>query len=376
MRKFDLASRAALLALALGACHYDPAVPDGVAECARNSDCPAGYACRPKPNTQISVCCKTALCGFPPDDESPPVDPPTPRPDAGPPDMAMSPGPDLAEAPPDADPGVDVPLVVDAVIDVAGDTAGDVAPDLASPDLAPDLPFDTAPGCPPSKGGPALVRTGSFCTDSTEVTNEQYAAFLADKKTDTSGQPAACKWNTSFVPSTDGVVWPFLKGRENFPVGNVDWCDAFMFCQWSGKRLCGKVGGGRLATVDAAAGLTGQWFNACTNGGRLTFPYGMTLQRSACNIDAPTTAAMFIEEVKHRLTCEGGFPGLFDMDGNMEEWVDACDKDAGSGDQCAVAGQPAFTGDLTADDLSCHGSVFGQPRNTRYYMLGIRCCAD
>jgi len=358
--------------LALAACHYDPAVPEGVAECHGNSDCPAGYACRPKPRTAISVCCKTAGCGF--IEEEPAPDAATPAPDVARPDVPVTAGPDLGEPSPDA--ATDLPA------DTAGDgpavdLAADVAPDLAAPvDLPPDLAPDGAPGCPPGKGGPGLVRAGTFCIDATEVTNQQYAAFLSAKGTDTSGQPAACKWNSSYVPSTEEVVWPYLKGRENYPVGNVDWCDAYMFCQWAGKRLCGKAGGGRLTTVDAAAGITGQWFNACTGGGRLNYPYGMNLQRAACNIDAPTDAAMYVEEVKRRPACEGGYPGLFDMGGNLEEWVDACDKDTGATDDCAVAGSASYTGALTPEDLSCHGSVFGQPRNTRYYLLGFRCCAD
>jgi formylglycine-generating enzyme len=361
-----------LLALVLAACHYDPIVPEGVAACRTNADCPATYDCRPKPGTKISVCCKTALCGFTEDEPTPDAAPPAR--DSAAPDKPLS--PDLREAGPADVSASDLPA--DAAEDgPAADLAADVGPDLVVPvDLPPDLPPDTGPGCPAAKGGPALVRAGDFCIDATEVTNQQYATFLMDKGTDVSGQPAACKWNTSYIPSIEGVVWPFLKGRENFPVANVDWCDAFMFCQWAGKRLCGKIGGGRLPNVAAAASVTGQWFNACTNGGRLTYPYGMNFQRATCNIDAPTNAAMFVEEVKHRSGCEGGYPGLFDMGGNMEEWTDACDKDGARDDSCAIAGSTAYSGDLTPDDLSCHGSVFGQRRDTRYYMLGFRCCAD
>src|SRR6185436_1242308 len=372
MPKLRLTPRAALLALVLSACHYDPVIPEGV-ECHENPDCPAGYACVAKPGTEIKVCCRTMQCGFQPlePDASPPA-----------PDAKAAPPPDAAASiPPDAGADGAVELAAD-VAPPAPDAAGDLAaPDLppdvtAPPDLAPDLSPDTGPSCPAARGGPALVRAGSFCVDSTEVTNEQYAAFLADKTSDVSGQPAACKWNTSYVPDTDGLIWPYLTGRGNFPVANVDWCDAYAFCKWSGKRLCGKVGGGRLATVTAAAGTAGQWFNACTNGGRLTYPYGAMLNRVACNIGAPSDAAMYVEEVKHRATCQGGYPGLFDMGGNLEEWVDGCDKDTGSADNCAVAGSSSWTGDLTPDDLSCSGSVFGSPRNTRFYLLGFRCCAD
>jgi hypothetical protein len=35
-------------------------------------------------------------------------------------------------------------------------------------------------------------------------------------------------------------------GSGNFPITNVDWCDAYAYCAGIGKRLCGKIGGGTL----------------------------------------------------------------------------------------------------------------------------------
>jgi formylglycine-generating enzyme required for sulfatase activity len=102
----------------------------------------------------------------------------------------------------------------------------------------------------------------------------------------------------------------------------------------------------------------------------------MTFQRDSCNIGAPTDAAMYVEEVEHRTACQGGYPGLYDMSGNLEEWVDGCDKDTGSSDACGIAGNASYTGALNPDDITCHGSLFGAPRNTHYYLLGFRCCAD
>ena len=226
--------RAVLLALVAAGCHYDPQIPEGVAACNGNSDCPTGYRCLPRPGTEdLLVCCKTDRCGVgpaldaaggPSDAAVPGVDGGAERGNPGAIDGADSDGADAAAPPGDA----------------VSDTPDDL---LAPPDAPPDLPppVDTAVPCPPSTGGPALVRAGTFCVDSTEVTNEQYMAFLTAKGGDVGGQPGACKWNSSYVPGDEGVSWPYIAGRASYPIVNVDWCDAFMFCNWAGKRLCGPM---------------------------------------------------------------------------------------------------------------------------------------
>src|SRR5690349_9230704 len=56
--------------------------------------------------------------------------------------------------------------------------------------------------CPTNtKGGPmVLVGNGAVCIDATEVTRDQYAAFLAatNNGVDVGGQPPQCAWNTSY----------------------------------------------------------------------------------------------------------------------------------------------------------------------------------
>jgi len=36
--------------------------------------------------------------------------------------------------------------------------------------------------------------------------------------------------------------------------------------------------------------------------------------------------------------CEGFYPGLFDLEGNVAEWVDSCDGSSGPNDHCTLAG--------------------------------------
>jgi sulfatase modifying factor 1 len=320
-------------------------------------------------------------------------------PDGGsPPDLAADVAPEAATVPPDAGPAlppdatVGTPDVAPPPPDLAPQPPDlpPPPPDLSPPppDLPPpppDLP-PPPPDLPPGNGcpsgrGPAMVKAdlGSvpFCIDATEVQNVHYAAFLA-ATADTGGQPSACNWNSSYVPvSSDGYAWPFAADTGQKPVVNVDWCDARAFCKWAGKRLCGKIGGGSLANVAATASFTGgQWVNACTRNGQRTYPYGQTYNVQACNTAATVEKAPSIEKAGTRPTCEGGYTGLFDMSGNVEEWVDGCDKNSGGSDLCASAGASAFLGGLAPDEITCADSVYGTPRNTAYVMLGFRCCAD
>src|SRR5262249_39830790 len=94
--------------------------------------------------------------------------------------------------------------------------------------------------CPTGLPGPPLIAVpppsgGRFCIDATEVTNAQYAAFLATNP-QTSLQPARCtSWNGTYAGAYVGP----LTGRDDYPVVGVTWCDAFAYCKWAGKRLCG-----------------------------------------------------------------------------------------------------------------------------------------
>lgn len=137
---------------------------------------------------------------------------------------------------------------------------------------------DLGAGCPGGLEGPALVKVpapddsavSSYCVDVTEVTNAQYAAFLSASVA-TTGQDEACAWNMTYTPSKN---WP-ATGMDEYPVVSVDWCDAFAFCKWAGKHMCGKIGGGEshlsFGYDDAAES---EWFNACSAGGTSAYANG------------------------------------------------------------------------------------------------------
>jgi len=173
----------------------------------------------------------------------------------------------------------------------------------------------------PLAGCPSGTVTGpSGCVDATVVTRARYAQFLASRAGDTSGQPDACRTNSTHVPEGD---WPPSAATEALPVVHVDWCDAAAFCRWRSARLCGRNGGGPDEVATVADPASGEWAAACTR-------------------------------------------GLLDLGGNVAEWQDACDEGpgaSGGNDPCVALG----------GDAMCANAMTSR-RSSAAVNLGFRCC--
>jgi formylglycine-generating enzyme required for sulfatase activity len=219
------------------------------------------------------------------------------------------------------------------------------------------------------------VYGGRYCIDSTEVTQGQYKAFLDDASKSPSLQPAYCAFNASYQTSDLCLFDP--GSRPNAPVIGVDWCDAYAFCAWAGRRLCGAVGGGALAAAPDFDPTRAQWYAACTNNGdgNHGFPYGNTYDPAVCNgADSRPINVAGVEDVATNAGCVGGLPGLYDMSGNVWEWEDACQPAAGGEtDMCLRRG--ASFQSPTADQMSCKAWQL-TPRKTHQCDIGFRCCTD
>src|SRR5262249_55710173 len=102
------------------------------------------------------------------------------------------------------------------------------------------------------------------------------------------------------------------------PVACVRWCGAARGCAWGRKRLCGKVGGGGYDVTDGpgphADPAISEWFGACTGPSVTAYPYGSTYEAGRCNDKMSGPKSVGSAE-----RCEGGFPTLFDMSGNVGE---------------------------------------------------------
>ncbi len=217
----------------------------------------------------------------------------------------------------------------------------------------------------PSGQGPQMVEAGDICIDSTEVTNAHYAEFLADEAF-VANAPPECDWNDTFVQDRDGPT----EANAKYPVVWVDWCDAHAFCQWAGKRLCGRVGGGATPWTGYADAEESEWFAACSHGGETVYPYGNDYDEFACSGRDSGGAFGPVVPVGDYSGCVGGSTGLLHMSGNAGEWENSCG--GAPFVSCRVRGGSSAS---NSGALRCDDAV-SLARNAKDPWTGIRCCAD
>lgn len=257
-----------------------------------------------------------------------------------------------------------------------------------------------AGGCADHKKGPSMVSIpkvggGTTCIDSTEVTREQYAEFVEDAASGKFQQPVECASNTTVAPDADCMESQWVckgDGCSNHPQVCVDWCDAAAYCEWAGKRLCGRVGGGRLdlKNDDPTDPKVCEWMNACSSGksvpaGNNIWPYGTSYDSSRCNgyeneatgcKVAPACTTLPVGSLEN-CTPQGSFAGVYDLSGNVEEWTNNCEvSDSGTLLTCAVRGG-SFEIGLPTSGLG-ESCGFGTPIAVSASMdfVGFRCCDE
>lgn len=260
-------------------------------------------------------------------------------------------GPSISEG---GDGGPDTPL--DGPIDIDGGV------DSSDAAAVPDV-YEAGP-CPL---GSVLAGDSGFCIDSTETTNGQYQKFLGTiEDAGIPSLPLFCGYKSKPADFTP-TAW--TKPEEQRPVVGVDWCDAYLYCKWANKRLCGHRGGGSVAPTDVSNNDKSDWAYACTGNTSQGYPYGNTFDASACNgaatgLNKPANAGSFAG-------CVGGFSGIFDMSGNVWEWVDSCDGTTSGTDHCLILGG-SFSNDTTG--LRCDRAADAK-RSDLFVNTGFRCCA-
>lgn len=268
----------------------------------------------------------------------------------------------------------------DSTVDsVASDTSIGDTPDSSSEADAActgDLAPVSSTTCSSSRG-PVMARItfgATWCIDTTEVTIGQYKAFLSDRSGSTCGQPSFCSWNTTYAPA----ITPSTD--VNMPITDIDWCDAYMFCRWAGKHLCGQTSGAGGGALPASSLNTfdDQWYFACGDGSLAhTYPYGDTYTSGTCNDSGGTPPSTGILDVGSKTSCKGTlapFNTMFDMSGNVGEWQDSCDSSGGADpslDLCQKRG-----GNNVSNSSECRcDSLAPRARSSTSSDRGVRCCA-
>jgi formylglycine-generating enzyme required for sulfatase activity len=256
--------------------------------------------------------------------------------------------------------GVDASVVMgDGAADSGADDSSmtmDVVngPDGGTADAADARP-DASNGCP--QGMVRVDGPTPFCIDATETTAGQYAQFF-NAVGNNFVRPQDCMFKTQLHAPTGSTL--------TLPAFNVDWCDAFAYCAWANKRLCGRIGGGGLNNSNYMNANEGMWSRACTHGGTQPYPYGTMQNLNACRGGQATPVS-----VGTMPACEGGYPGIFDMNGNAQEWEDACEG-TGATATCSARGGDYMDAQNT---LSC-ANVFLTQRQSTSSRVGLRCCRD
>jgi len=228
-------------------------------------------------------------------------------------------------------------------------------------------PSETASPCPDGM----LEVTGDYCSE-VEQTCLRYIdpEGVFPRRCAEFSPSSKCLGKTSKKHfCIDRYEWPNRAGEA--PVVMKTWYEAKSACASAGKRLCGDS----------------EWTVACEGSEHLPYPYGYERNSESCNIDKPhpdvNEKALGSPDPKVRDAeakrlwqgePSGSRPGcvsphgVFDMTGNVDEWV------------VNESGQPYKSGlkggywgpvrDRCRPMTTIHSEGFS------FYQIGFRCCAD
>jgi formylglycine-generating enzyme len=242
-------------------------------------------------------------------------------------------------------------------------------------------------GCSSTRG-PAMARLAldvdTFCIDRTEVTRAQYAAFVADGAPTGTTVPAQCKVAPGpHVPDEACGASPALcQGAAcgDYPQTCVSFCDAAAYCAWSGKELCGEIGGGYGLRQLTDSKNGGRWTTACGGGirpgsagvARLPYSYGLTYSPDRCNTETQKCAAVG-SSPECSLSTDGT---VVDMIGNVAELTGILYVQSASGAIGPYAHGGAGFDFFSGKGGQCESVAVLNDIDERQPGIGFRCCKN
>jgi formylglycine-generating enzyme len=271
---------------------------------------------------------------------------------------------------------------------VACGSSGSNIADAAPADVAASKP------CPAGRG-PSMVRVPSpgstFCIDSTEVTRTQYRAFTSTVASGSVGEASLEKADICQLfqvePKAECMQEKTVckSNCDNHPQVCINWCAAYAYCKWAGKRLCGGLDGKSIKTF-VGEPQNSAWLVACGNGVatdgtlRMPYAYGESLVDDVCNsprVQACRGGGCSTVAVGTLPKCQGrgSYKGVFDLAGNVSEYVDERDS---SRPQTVRSWGSSFDDRLEQGEANgCTNlSTQGEAVDGATPFTGFRCCAD
>jgi formylglycine-generating enzyme required for sulfatase activity len=213
---------------------------------------------------------------------------------------------------------------------------------------------------------------GEYCIDANEASLVEVFAEGRD-------EPRERPWPYYAVVPADVDVRAVSRPGV-YPQGYISGIRARAACERSGKRLCRPV----------------EWRRACMGPGATTFPYGNRRVTGRCNDNGRSSMRFFnprldnrpehrwmwgfagnmvdprlnqlegtITRTGERAGCTNAY-GVFDMVGNLHEWVDDPDGTF----------QGGFYQDTHINGDGCYYRTTFHPMSYYDYSTGFRCCAD
>ncbi len=185
-----------------------------------------------------------------------------------------------------------------------------------------------------------------FYLDKTEVTNDQYALFLAAN-------------NSTPPPSWKGGL--FAAGAEKLPVTDVSWEDATAYAAWGGKRLPTEA----------------EWEYAARGGKDWLYPWGNEWRAELANVNGKQLqpAGSYAQS--------GGAFGAFDLIGNAAEWTgsnyNACAKDEAGSTNSDTANKVVRGGSYESKEATAawrQSLPAKRQGNANFKAIGFRCARD